>query len=131
MTWEELQAHLALADARIDSDTVVVLQADPPIKIERGSAFEGEPWLIATAPIAPEDELQRPHDALKMNDYFAVGALAIVESELVFRWASPVAVLEPATLDRYLAFVTREAQRLRSIHRNLKSSETALFHFAE
>lgn len=112
-------------EARAADGKLRVAIADQVIRLEPGIAFD-EPWLSALADIAPESRLAHARDALELNARFAVGALAIIDSSLCLRWAWPVLALTPATLDRYLRFVAREAARLRRVLAGLELPHSAL-----
>jgi hypothetical protein len=130
--WDDVRAVLEeeFAVVATADDRLVLELSDQTVTIELGTAF-GEPWLTASAPIVPEEDLVRPHDILELNGILAVGALALVDRKLVLRWSTAIRPLDRATVDRTIRFLAREATRLRSIHERVDAPEKALDFLAD
>lgn len=100
------------------------------VVLENSRAFD-EPWLVALAPIAAEEEVHKPLDALEWNGRLAAGALAIVDGVFVLRWATPLAALDTAAFERTLRFIASEALRIAEVLSRLAPTDGAVRHFAD
>src|SRR5215468_7599147 len=110
MTWEELRSFLKASQecvfVRDETDRLAIDIGSQRLVLELAQAFD-EPWLIAVSPIVAKEDVIRPIDALEMNGQYSLGAMAVVDDVLVFRWATSLAILDVDGLARALAFIGR------------------------
>jgi hypothetical protein len=130
ITWSDVRSFAAahLGPLEVAGDRLRGAIDGDPVQVELVSAWD-EPWVRVVAPVAFEQHIQRPIDALRWNAELSVGALAVVEGTFVVRATLCLGELDGKGLDRYVRFVAREAARLARLYVSWGSAAKAVdFH---
>jgi hypothetical protein len=126
MTWTEIRAHLHAGHQVIfeaPGRVALARRRARLVELQEVDLVEelGAPWLRIVSPVGPRAGVGTAR-ALAHNLRLNLAALALDRDEVVLRALVPLAVLEPALLDRTLELVSKEAAGLR---RSVAAAETA------